>query len=65
MSEKNQKTGTIRTLLRIFPYTKAALPRIILGTVAALAAHLLALQIPTYLKSLVNVIDLKSGIKQD
>ena len=65
MSETTQKTGTIRTLLRIFPYTKAALPRIILGTVAALAAHLLALQIPTYLKSLVNVIDLKSGIKQD
>jgi ATP-binding cassette subfamily B protein len=65
LSETTQKTGTIRTLLRIFPYTKAALPRIILGTVAALAAHLLALQIPQFLQSLVNAIDLKNGTKQD
>jgi ATP-binding cassette subfamily B protein len=66
LSETTQKTGTIRTLLRIFPYTKAALPRIILGTVAALGAHLLALQIPQYLQSLVNAIDLTgTGSKQN
>jgi ATP-binding cassette subfamily B protein len=54
LSDSSQKRGTIRTLLRIFPYTKAALPRITLGTVAALAAHLLALQIPQFLQGLVN-----------
>jgi len=51
LSEKIQKRGTIRTLLRIFPFTKKALPRIILGTVAALAAHMLALSIPGFLKT--------------
>ena len=64
MSETNQKSGTIRTLLRIFPYTKAALPRIILGTVAALGAHMLALQIPQFMQSLVNAIDVTGGSKQ-
>ena len=57
--------GTIRTLLRIFPYTKAALPRIILGMVAALAAHLLALQIPQFLQSLVNSIHFDGSNKQE
>jgi ATP-binding cassette subfamily B protein len=64
LSETNQKSGTIRTLLRIFPYTKAALPRIILGTVAALGAHMLALQIPQFMQSLVNAIDVTGGSKQ-
>ncbi|MEY4349208.1 MAG: hypothetical protein RL719_505, partial [Actinomycetota bacterium] len=40
MSETTQRRGTIRTLLRIFPFTKKALPRIVLGMIAALAAHL-------------------------
>ena len=57
MSETTKKSGTIRTLLRIFPYTKSALPRIVLGIFAALGAHLLALQIPAFLKDLVNVFD--------
>jgi ATP-binding cassette subfamily B protein len=65
LSETTQKTGTIRTLLRIFPYTKAALPRIILGMVAALAAHLLALQIPQFLQSLVNSIHFDGTNKQE
>ena len=64
MSETTQKSGTIRTLLRIFPYTKAALPRIILGTIAALGAHMLALQIPQFMQSLVNAIDVTGGSKQ-
>ncbi len=46
--------GTVATLLRIFPYAKSALPRIILGTIAALAAHIFALSIPQLLRSLVN-----------
>lgn len=50
MSEK----GTLATLLRIFPYAKSALPRIALGMVAAIAAHLFALAIPQFLRDLVN-----------
>lgn len=61
MSEHEKKRGAIRTLLRIFPYTKRALPRIILGTVAALAAHMLALAIPNFLRSLVDSIDITSA----
>lgn len=48
---------TIATLLRIFPYAKAALPRITLGTVAALLAHLFALAIPQVLRDLINDLD--------
>ena len=51
--------GTIATLLRIFPYAKQALPRVILGTVAAIVAHLFALAIPQFLRDLVN------GLKDD
>jgi ATP-binding cassette subfamily B protein len=50
MSEK----GTLSTLLRIFPYAKSALPRISLGMVAAISAHLFALAIPQFLRDLVN-----------
>jgi ATP-binding cassette subfamily B protein len=49
-----QNTGTIATLLRIFPYAKKALPRVVLGTVAALASHMFALAIPQFLRDLVN-----------
>lgn len=41
-------------MLRIFPYAKRALPRIILGTIAAISSHLFALSIPVYLRQLVN-----------
>jgi ATP-binding cassette subfamily B protein len=50
MSEK----GTLATLLRIFPYAKSALPRVILGMFAAIAAHMFALAIPQLLRDLVN-----------
>jgi ATP-binding cassette subfamily B protein len=57
LSDTEQKSlGTVRTLLRIFPYVKKALPRVILGTVAALLAHMLALAIPNFLRSLVDSI---------
>jgi len=49
-----QKMGTVRTLLRIFPYAKRALPRVVLGTVAALMGHMFALAIPRLLQSLVD-----------
>ena len=48
------KRGTLATLLRIFPYAKSALPRVILGTIAAIAAHMFALSIPQLLRDLVN-----------
>jgi len=48
------KQGTVATLLRIFPYAKSALPRVILGTIAAIAAHMFALSIPQLLRDLVN-----------
>jgi len=51
-----KKRGTIATLLRIFPFAKRALPRIILGTFAAVGAHLMALAIPQYLRGLVDSI---------
>ncbi|MEY4417632.1 MAG: hypothetical protein RIQ88_70 [Actinomycetota bacterium] len=44
----------MRTLLRIFPYAKRALPRILLGTVAALLGHMFALSIPQYLRGLID-----------
>lgn len=49
-----QKMGTVRTLLRIFPYAKSALPRVVLGTLAALMGHMFALAIPRLLQSLVD-----------
>ena len=61
LSDSTSKRGTIRTLLRIFPYAKAALPRIILGIIAALAAHLLALQIPQFLRNIVDSIATAKG----
>ena len=46
--------GTAATLLRIFPYAKSALPRVVLGIVAALASQIFALTIPGFLSGLVN-----------
>jgi ATP-binding cassette subfamily B protein len=60
LSEK-KSLGTVRTLLRIFPYVKTALPRVILGTVAALLAHLLALSIPQFLRGLIDSINGSNG----
>ena len=49
---QNAPLGTVKTLLRIFPFAKKALPRIALGIVAALAAHIFALAIPQLLRDL-------------
>ena len=49
-----RELGTIRTLWRLVPFAKRALPRITLGMFAAIAAHLFALAIPQFLQNLVN-----------
>ncbi len=48
------KLSTARTLWRLVPYAKKALPRITLGIIAAIAAHMFALAIPQFLQTLVN-----------
>jgi ATP-binding cassette subfamily B protein len=45
---------TFRTLLRLYPYSKAAIPRLSLGMIAALLAALVALAIPQVLQRLVD-----------
>lgn len=64
MSENTAEAGTIRTLMRILPFAKKALPRIVLGMVAALAAHMLALSIPKFLSSLVDGITAQTTFDQ-
>jgi ATP-binding cassette subfamily B protein len=52
-----KQAKTVATLLRIFPYAKKALPRLLLGIVAALAAHGFALAIPQVLRELINDLE--------
>jgi len=49
-----KRPSTFRSLLRIYPYAKPAMPRIYLGMAAALAASLVALTIPLVLQVLVD-----------
>jgi ATP-binding cassette subfamily B protein len=51
---QRKELGTIRTLWRLVPYAKSALPRIALGMLAAILAHLFALAIPQFLQNLVD-----------
>jgi len=53
---ETKKLGTVRTLLRIFPYAKKALPRIVLGTIAAISGHMFALAIPEFLGNMIDSI---------
>ena len=46
--------STIRSIARIYPYARPAVPRIVLGMVAALIGALVALAIPQVLRSLVD-----------
>jgi ATP-binding cassette subfamily B protein len=48
------RSGTVRTLLRLMPFVRPALSRIVLGMVAALLAGLVALGIPLVLQALVD-----------
>ena len=54
---ETKKLGTVRTLLRIFPYAKKALPRVVLGTLAAIGGHMFALALPGYLRSLFDTLE--------
>ena len=51
---KSARTSTFRTILRIMPWVRPALPRIVLGMVAALLAGLVSLTIPIILQNLVD-----------
>ena len=51
---QNTELSTVKTLWRLVPFAKKALPRITLGMLAAIAAHLFALAIPQFLQNLVN-----------
>lgn len=46
--------STFKTLWRMVPFAKKALPRIFLGILAAIGAHMFALAIPQFLQNLVN-----------
>src|SRR3954462_15914747 len=48
------RLGTVRTILRTYPFVKPALSRIILGMGAALGAALVSLAIPLILQNLVD-----------
>lgn len=58
MAEKDKlpesQLSTAKTLWRLVPYAKKALPRISFGILAAIAAHMFALAIPQFLQNLVN-----------
>ncbi|GAA0963219.1 ABC transporter ATP-binding protein [Frigoribacterium faeni] len=49
-----RKPSTLRSLARLYPYAKPAVPRIVLGMVAALLAAVVALLIPVVLQLLVD-----------
>ncbi|TQL46982.1 ATP-binding cassette subfamily B protein [Homoserinimonas aerilata] len=46
--------GTFRSIVRVYPYARPAMPRIYLGMAAALVASVVALLIPQVLRSLVD-----------
>jgi ATP-binding cassette subfamily B protein len=46
--------GTIRTIARLYPFVRPALPRIVLGMIAALLAAVVSLAIPLVLQNLVD-----------
>jgi ATP-binding cassette, subfamily B, bacterial len=48
------RIGTVKALVRLYPYAREAMPRITLGMVAALLASLVALAIPQVLQWLVD-----------
>ncbi|NCV36046.1 MAG: ABC transporter ATP-binding protein, partial [Actinobacteria bacterium] len=51
---QNSESGTLKVLLRLVPFAKKAIPRLILGMLAGIAAHMFALAIPQLLQDLVN-----------
>ncbi len=49
-----RRPGTIATIWRLYPYAKPAVPRILLGMLAALIGGIVALLIPQVLRALVD-----------
>ena len=56
-------SGTIPILLRILPYAKKALPRLLLGVIAAISAAAVALSIPQVLRELINSLSSSGTIE--
>ncbi|MCR2817957.1 ABC transporter ATP-binding protein/permease [Microbacterium sp. zg.Y1090] len=54
MTSSPERLSTPRALLRLLPYAKPVLPRLILGAASALVASLLALAIPLVLEALID-----------
>jgi ATP-binding cassette subfamily B protein len=50
----SKSSGTLKTLFRILPYAKKAIPRLLLGVIAAISAHSVALAIPQVLRELID-----------
>ena len=50
----SESLSTAKTLWRLVPFAKKALPRIFLGIVAAIGTYVFALSIPQFLQNLVN-----------
>jgi ATP-binding cassette subfamily B protein len=48
------ESSTFKTLMRLVPYAKKAIPRLVMGIFAGIAAHMFALAIPQFLQDLVN-----------
>jgi len=51
---RKRPLSTVRAIARVYPFAKPALPRIVLGMVAALIAGVVALLIPQVLRGLVD-----------
>ncbi|TPW72765.1 ABC transporter ATP-binding protein [Schumannella sp. 10F1B-5-1] len=51
---REHRAGTAATLAKIYPFVKPAMPRLVLGAVAALFAGLVSLVIPLVLQTLVD-----------
>ncbi len=54
MTTSPTSVGTVRALARLYPFARAALPRLILGTIASLLSNVVALAIPQVLRGLVD-----------
>ena len=52
--DSTRRPSTLKAILRLHPFFKAALPRIYLGMVAALLANMVALAIPQVLRALID-----------
>src|SRR4051812_21399723 len=51
---EDKRPGTVRTLLRLYPYVRPAMPFLVFGAVSALLASVVALVIPQILQVLVD-----------